>query len=259
MCNDGILDDNECGNFMLDISSTLGAPITVIPLDGGNGFTVVDADGSGVDIRFVESLGGRPGYPRTGTQGGQTVILASDVASAPFTSIIDPALGNVTRAILQYDILFYATGTTTPVAVNNLSFSIGDLDSNEILGAFSKEPDLINPLPTNITYTFGTSGNYYKSDSSSIHNGTTAADLIFEYNSPTTDFSFIQEKHSNNNLGLMLKLISFSFCQDTDGDGITDEKDLDSDGDGCSDADEAYTNTDADGGDDGVYVLALQQ
>lgn len=40
---------------------------------------------------------------------------------------------------------------------------------------------------------------------------------------------------------------------DTDGDGIPDDKDLDSDNDGCSDANEAYADKTADGGDDFVY------
>ncbi len=40
---------------------------------------------------------------------------------------------------------------------------------------------------------------------------------------------------------------------DTDGDNIPDFLDLDSDGDGCSDANEAYADTNADGGDGGQY------
>jgi len=42
-------------------------------------------------------------------------------------------------------------------------------------------------------------------------------------------------------------------CEDTDGDGITNNLDLDSDGDGCSDANEYYLDNTADGGDDGVF------
>ena len=44
-----------------------------------------------------------------------------------------------------------------------------------------------------------------------------------------------------------------SLCNDTDLDGIPDYLDLDSDGDGCSDANEAYADITADGGDGGVY------
>ena len=40
---------------------------------------------------------------------------------------------------------------------------------------------------------------------------------------------------------------------DTDGDGTPDYLDLDSDGDNCSDANEAYADTNADGGDNGYY------
>ncbi|WP_298500349.1 hypothetical protein, partial [uncultured Algibacter sp.] len=46
--------------------------------------------------------------------------------------------------------------------------------------------------------------------------------------------------------------ISFS-CIDTDGDGTPDYLDLDSDNDGCSDANEAYADSDADGGDGGQF------
>ncbi len=42
-------------------------------------------------------------------------------------------------------------------------------------------------------------------------------------------------------------------CIDTDNDGTADYLDLDSDGDGCSDANEAYNDSNADGGDDGIY------
>jgi uncharacterized repeat protein (TIGR01451 family) len=46
---------------------------------------------------------------------------------------------------------------------------------------------------------------------------------------------------------------STSPCTDTDSDTIPDHLDLDSDNDGCSDANEAYNDPNADGGDDGVY------
>lgn len=46
-------------------------------------------------------------------------------------------------------------------------------------------------------------------------------------------------------------------CQDTDNDGIDDYLALDSDGDGCSDANEAYNNSNADGGDDAVFGFGL--
>ena len=45
----------------------------------------------------------------------------------------------------------------------------------------------------------------------------------------------------------------FSMCRDSDLDGIIDEQDFDSDNDGCSDANEAYGDRNADGGDSGIY------
>ncbi len=42
---------------------------------------------------------------------------------------------------------------------------------------------------------------------------------------------------------------------DVDNDGIPSRLDLDSDGDGCSDANEAYNNSNADGGDNGMYGI----
>ncbi len=44
-----------------------------------------------------------------------------------------------------------------------------------------------------------------------------------------------------------------AFPHDNDKDGIPNKEDLDSDNDGCSDANEAYVDPNADGGDDGVY------
>lgn len=45
----------------------------------------------------------------------------------------------------------------------------------------------------------------------------------------------------------------FSMCSDSDLDGVVDEQDFDSDNDGCSDANEAYGDRSADGGDSGIY------
>jgi len=45
----------------------------------------------------------------------------------------------------------------------------------------------------------------------------------------------------------------FSMCRDSDLDGVVDEQDYDSDNDGCSDANEAYGDRSADGGDSGIY------
>lgn len=45
----------------------------------------------------------------------------------------------------------------------------------------------------------------------------------------------------------------FSMCRDSDLDGVVDEQDFDSDNDGCSDANEAYGDRSADGGDSGIY------
>ncbi len=54
--------------------------------------------------------------------------------------------------------------------------------------------------------------------------------------------------------GIVWREVQVVGCQtDTDGDLITDDRDLDSDGDGCSDANEAYANTSADNGDGGQY------
>ena len=46
---------------------------------------------------------------------------------------------------------------------------------------------------------------------------------------------------------------TLEMCTDTDSDGVADKRDLDSDDDGCSDANEAYDDPTADGGDTGTY------
>ncbi len=107
------------------------------------------------------------------------------------------------------------------------------------------------------------------SDQMSIENGgdtadtgggnlsnTTVVSIPFTATSNTTQLRFegISAAQPHDQFFLdNVSLTPSNTCADSDGDGIFDRVDLDSDGDGCSDANEAYNNSNADGGDDGRY------
>ena len=67
----------------------------------------------------------------------------------------------------------------------------------------------------------------------------------------------IGTSNSGSRGGHGLVVISYVQKIDTDGDGTPDYLDLDSDNDGCGDANEAYNNPGADGGDGGGYGTGL--
>lgn len=74
----------------------------------------------------------------------------------------------------------------------------------------------------------------------------------------TTDVDYVYgvgvgTSNSNASGGNGLVVIRYLVKVDTDNDGIPDFQDLDSDGDGCSDANEAYGDPQADGGDSGIF------
>ncbi|RKN05145.1 hypothetical protein D7036_11190, partial [Aquimarina sp. BL5] len=66
-----------------------------------------------------------------------------------------------------------------------------------------------------------------------------------------------QDGNVANNGNVTFLLSDFTYCtyEDTDGDDIPNHLDLDSDDDGCSDANEAYNDSNADGGDSGQFGM----
>ena len=202
----------------LNVSSHFGVPITVIPLSSGS-FTATDVDGSGIDIRFTQS-GDPPrvGFPRTFSQGGDVSIQGSAESRTSDTSQIATVLAPSVFARRTYTIEFFATGTTTHSAINNLSLTFGDVDEAEYVGAFVHTLNgstsgvlSLSGIPAHVSQLndAGT-GVYLDSDSTSISNGSTGGDLdVLISNDSIDTFQYTQEKGTNVNLGLVMKLISF--------------------------------------------------
>ncbi len=70
---------------------------------------------------------------------------------------------------------------------------------------------------------------------------------------PGTHTSISVERDFRGNVFFVVGIECGSNGQDVDGDGLANHLDLDSDGDGCNDANEAYGDPNADGGDGGEY------
>ena len=82
-------------------------------------------------------------------------------------------------------------------------------------------------------------------------NGSTFAEFDVYSNLPVSQIriNYLNLTNESVNSGQFV----FSMCRDSDLDGVVDEEDFDSDNDGCSDANEAYGDRNADGGDSGIY------
>jgi len=109
-------------------------------------------------------------------------------------------------------------------------------------------------LSSDVLHTYSGSGTY----DSFQHQNTAPISLM-----PNTEYKFRfyvygQIDDSPETFSVFDDLaFGFSACraQDTDADGTPDHLDTDSDGDGCSDSDEAYTDNNADGGDNEYYGI----
>ena len=86
------------------------------------------------------------------------------------------------------------------------------------------------------------------------NNGDNSNFTVFQFNNVTSITLGLEGNGSAQEQNIFIRdFIGNAISQDTDGDGIDDHMDLDSDGDGCSDANEAFADTNADGGDTGIF------
>lgn len=80
----------------------------------------------------------------------------------------------------------------------------------------------------------------------------------FTGTAPVTDYNVAVTSFNTATISnIQFDATQFLGCIDTDGDTIPDYLDLDSDGDGCSDANEAYNNPNADGGDGWAFGTGI--
>lgn len=202
---------------VLDVDAQFGAPTTVIPLSG-NSFTATDVGGSGVDLLFTQTGdANRTGFPRTLNNGGATFIQGSSVERTPSTSLIATDLATTVYAERGYTLEFFATGTTNPATVENLIFTIGDIDEDEVVGGLFATLGLsavdglsFSTLPSHVTQsTDSSTGVFLRSDGTSITNGTSGGDVTLTYANALDTVGFSIEKAQEENLGTLVGAFSF--------------------------------------------------
>ncbi len=238
--NDGILDTIECPFDTIDFSSIIGGsrlvagdpsvnfstnssgPLTsVLTLSaptpvGGAADVNIESELGGTVLRFEDDNGFRAG------EGVSSTITLSNPSTITFA--IDASIGN--SNINQSDqLVLTAVGAST--------------DFNWMVT--SSNNATITRAGDTVTIT----------GSSTAGGGGTGpfAEFSITASEPISQVSV----SLINNITLLSTLnsgrFSVSICPDSDGDGLENFVDGDSDNDGCSDANEAYNNPNADGGD----------
>ena len=234
--NDGILDTFEGCGVTTNISSTVGI---------GNAVTNTTYDLGDVDVTYT--LDNPNGASVTGFIAG---------LNGPSIRI----LGNSGAT----DIGTLTTAFSSPVA--EVSFKITDLDAREeyTVNVYD-ENNVLYDLTLGGLVVVGSSiaqtGNDFIETSNGVdRDGNNPASdvfssLVFFFPNKVSRIE-IEFDHSG---AQSTRFIQPTFCSlvDTDNDGIPDQYDTDSDGDGCNDADEAYTDANADADDNGTYGTGI--
>ncbi|WP_343762917.1 DUF11 domain-containing protein, partial [Gangjinia marincola] len=245
--NDGILDTVECGeaeiwetggstsgtgNQTALLNSNVGATSVTISTTGG----LFDANGNNDYIEFNE---------RAANNGTFTVSFADPVTNLKFY-IRDFGRRSSSTARLGNFSVTLNNGTV----INNVNFDVL-ATTEDFAGAGGGNTEIVEK--------FQLSGINYIQDPTTNGGDNEAYGLL--------DFPAFQNITDSD---LAVSSLTFEFsggdgenvaqfgikaavAVDTDGDGILDCFDLDSDNDGCSDANEAYNDPNADGGDGGAY------
>ena len=225
--NDGILDADEGFTPSVNVTSFTNLDASVLPSTGTNGAT----SGS---LGIIENCDG------------------------PFQTNFDIAstVGGVPN------IFFFRNNNSILISYSGTS------GSSEITYTFSEEVNVRLDLAGNDAFesiTFITpydvitpgSGSTIESTNPVVWNNGNNGDFTeFQFNNVTSITLGIE----GNNLTQQQRIFISDFmgnaiCQDTNLNGVYDHVEFDSDSDGCSDANEAYANTNADGGDGGAFGL----
>lgn len=209
--NDGILDVNECGNGVQELTN---ASVQAIPNSGSLNTTLESTAGGTAVFTSTElhydnylSAGQGDNFPANSIVFYDTE--ASDDGDLPFSAI---------------DWTFTDVTFTFPIPVDDFQIRGFDFD-----GTGGESIRNLSVQPTSVSSNTAVSGGVYtgNADNQDIT-------LNFDLATPVTQISFRAQRPSN---GFTLAFtVSFDGClADTDRDGILDYLDLDSDGDGCLD------------------------
>ncbi|NJM79230.1 MAG: cadherin-like domain-containing protein, partial [Flavobacterium sp.] len=259
--NDGILDSDEggpaCTNSVVTSLNTLPYPIDT-QLEITPGFPLIFDNGNYSFTATLVNGSSDTGTPQWngGIQVKNDFPVVNDYIYVQPSSVGQLASGDYVR----YEFDF-------PVALDEFSFifaGLNNADYAEITAFNGATPITVNtsnfsdyspPLSSNLWNVFDN-----RVIGNSTAGGVSVTDNFFRTTiaGPVTKLVIISGKANNSNGTVTAGFHSIVACTpptglDTDGDLTPDYLDLDSDNDGCSDANEAYGNTTADGGDGGVY------
>ncbi|WP_268121913.1 hypothetical protein [Roseivirga pacifica] len=234
--NDGVLDATECTNvYILDFGAFNGLAASVGEV--ATGIQPLPGTGSDVKLRL--------------TAVGNSGSLSAKLSGATFNDR-DPS-GD--RSAIQIGALNITNAQESKVEIEfgvpvyNLNFVITDIDGGNLSGPertiieassnghiYTPTATLVadGPLPTQTGNEFSGTG----ANSSNVMrvNYTHGVDkLVIKVKGSTASAVSLTQALFN---------LSYTLCEDTDGDGTVNRLDLDSDDDGCSDAYEAGATTD---------------
>ncbi|WP_343762902.1 HYR domain-containing protein [Gangjinia marincola] len=244
--NDGIFDLVECGdsrrwntggstsgtgNQTANLNSIVNSSTIIVSTSGGQFVNT----GNATLIAFSEGTAGNGSY---------TITFDSPVTD-PKIYIRDLGRSGNSNSRLGNFTVVLENGTV----LSNVNFNILS-NTEDYPGIGGDNPEFIEK--------FNLGGIYYVQDPTDNGNGSEAFGLLaFPQLTNITDFSLAVQSitFDYEGVGLNTAFIGFKgiVAIDTDGDDLLDCYDLDSDGDGCSDANEAYDDPTADGGDNGFY------
>ncbi|MFD2564666.1 beta strand repeat-containing protein, partial [Aquimarina rubra] len=261
--NDGILDSDEngCGvadprvNFTL-LSEDFGVGDGTRVSSVYTNYSYEDGTGSG-------NGGGNP----IDLQDGEYTIFEDIQATAPtFASSVWKTIGDHTTGPTDFTgrmaiynsnniagLEFYRRSVFNVVEGQQLNIAFWALNID-----FENSPSTDTRVFPNITCNIEQGGSVvYTFDTGDLLRTVDWQEFIGAFTPTSSDpIEFVLINNApgggGNDLAIDDILISQSLC-DFDGDGIPNTQDLDSDNDGCSDANEAYNDANADGGDGGQF------
>ena len=271
--NDGILDTTECG-FTFG-TGTLPDPFTSLYeanlaaisgryyFDLGSGIFEADIDTSNgggwvLILQYVHAVGTNPNLNIIGSTSDLPVLSTANLGDDESGSTTTWGhLGNLGITDLNAEELRWFAKTTGHDRVIHFKSPVGlsyaETGTGNFLGINSSNTELTGHtanLPDAIANYFSNQGDLALTNfpfwlSGTYHWGVKGLGNRWEVD----DFSI----GTTSTIHRIWARATTSPCDDSDSDTIPDNYELDSDNDGCSDANEAYSDSNADAGDGGEY------